>query len=56
MFEHDDVTRDYLVATLRSAYSRFYLRPGYILGRFRSIRSVSDFVWHVKMARATVMT
>ncbi|GAB4339452.1 MAG: radical SAM protein [Candidatus Abyssubacteria bacterium] len=56
MFEHDDVTREYLVATLRSAYSRFYLRPGYILRRFRSIKSMSDFIWHVKMARATVMT
>ena len=56
MFEHDDVTRPYLLATLKTAYQRFYLRPGYILRRFRSIRSVSDFIWHVKMAKATVLT
>ncbi len=56
MFEHDDVTREYLLSTLRSAYFRFYLRPAYIARRFRSIRSLSDFIWHVKMARVTVMT
>jgi radical SAM superfamily enzyme YgiQ (UPF0313 family) len=56
MFEHDDVTRQYLLSTLRSAYLRFYLRPGYILRRFRSIKSLSDFIWHVKMAKVTVMT
>jgi len=56
MFEHDDITREYLVSTLRSAYLRFYLRPSYILRRFRSIRSLSDFIWHVKMARVTLMT
>ena len=56
MFEHDDVTRQYLLSTLRSAYLRFYLRPGYILKRFRSIKSLSDFIWHVKMAKVTVMT
>jgi radical SAM superfamily enzyme YgiQ (UPF0313 family) len=56
MFEHDDVTRSYLLSTLRSAYFRFYLRPSYIARRFRSIRSLSDFIWHVKMARVTVMT
>jgi anaerobic magnesium-protoporphyrin IX monomethyl ester cyclase len=56
MFEHDDVTREYLHATLKSAYQKFYLRPGYVLKRFRSIQSVSDFVWHVKMAKATVLT
>jgi radical SAM superfamily enzyme YgiQ (UPF0313 family) len=56
MFEHDDVTREYLVSTLRSAYLRFYVRASYILRRFRSIRSLSDFVWHVKMAKVTLMT
>lgn len=56
MFEHDDVTREYLSSTLRWAYLRFYLRPSYILRRFRSIRSLSDFIWHVKMAKATVIT
>jgi radical SAM superfamily enzyme YgiQ (UPF0313 family) len=52
MFEHDDVTREYLLATLKSAYQKFYLRPGFILRRLGSIRSVSDFIWHVKMAKA----
>jgi radical SAM superfamily enzyme YgiQ (UPF0313 family) len=56
MFEHDDVTRRYLLSTLRSAYFRFYLRPAYIMKRFRSIKSLSDFIWHVKMAKVTVMT
>ncbi len=56
MFEHGDVTREHLVATLRSAYLRFYLRPGYILKRLRSIKSLSDFAWHIKMAKVTVMT
>ena len=56
MFEHDEVTRAHLVSTLRSAYLRFYLRPRYILQRFRSIKSLSDFIWHVKMAKVTVMT
>ncbi len=56
MFEHDDVTRERLVSTLRSAYLRFYLRPSYILRRFRSIKSLSDFIWHVKMAKVTIMT
>ena len=56
MFEHDDVTRAHLLATLRKAYLRFYLRPSYILRRFRSIKSLSDFIWHVKMAKVTVMT
>jgi radical SAM superfamily enzyme YgiQ (UPF0313 family) len=56
MFEHDDVTRAHLVSALKSAYLRFYLRPGYILRRFRSIKSVSDFIWHVKMAKVTVLT
>lgn len=56
MFEHGEVTRQYLFSTLRSAYFRFYLRPAYIVKRFRSIRSLSDFIWHVKMARVTVMT
>jgi radical SAM superfamily enzyme YgiQ (UPF0313 family) len=55
MFEHDDVTRDYLLETLKSAYQKFYLRPGYIFKRLRAIRSVSDFIWHVKMAKATVL-
>ncbi|UCD58316.1 MAG: B12-binding domain-containing radical SAM protein [Candidatus Hydrogenedentota bacterium] len=56
MFEHNDVTREYLVSTLRSAYLRFYLRPRYILKRCRSIKSLSDFIWHLKMAKVTVMT
>jgi radical SAM superfamily enzyme YgiQ (UPF0313 family) len=56
MFEHDDVTREYLTATLKAAYRKFYLRPEYIFRRFRSIRSLSDFAWHVKMAKATVLT
>jgi radical SAM superfamily enzyme YgiQ (UPF0313 family) len=55
MFVHDDVTREHLVATLRSAYRRFYLRPSYIARRFRSIRSLADLLWHVKMAKVTVM-
>ncbi len=56
MFEHGDVTREYLLSRLRSAYTQFYFRPGYIMRRLWSIRSLSDFIWHVKMARATVMT
>jgi radical SAM superfamily enzyme YgiQ (UPF0313 family) len=56
MFAHGDVTREYLASALRSAYARFYMRPGYIARRFRSIKSFSDFAWHVKMARATLMT
>jgi radical SAM superfamily enzyme YgiQ (UPF0313 family) len=56
MFEHGDITRKYLVSALKSAYARFYLRPGYIARRFRSIKSFSDFVWHVKMAMATLIT
>ncbi|RJP25869.1 MAG: radical SAM protein [Candidatus Abyssobacteria bacterium SURF_5] len=56
MFEHGDVTREYLQETLKSAYQRFYLRPGYILKRLHSVRSISDFLWHVKMAKATVLT
>jgi radical SAM superfamily enzyme YgiQ (UPF0313 family) len=56
MFEHDEVTRAHLVSTLRTAYLRFYLRPRYVLQRFRSIKSLSDFIWHVKMAKVTVMT
>jgi len=56
MFEHGDVTRAHLVSTLKSAYRRFYLRPAYILKRFRSIKSLSDFLWHVKMAKVTIMT
>lgn len=55
MFEHDNVTREYLVSTLRSAYLRFYVRPAYIVKRFRSLKSLSDFIWHVKMAKATVI-
>jgi radical SAM superfamily enzyme YgiQ (UPF0313 family) len=56
MFEHDDVTRRHLVSTLKSAYLRFYLRPSYILRRFGSIKSLSDFIWHVRMAKVTVLT
>ena len=56
MFEHDDVTRAHLVSTLKSAYLRFYLRPSYILRRFGSIKSLSDFIWHVRMAKVTVLT
>ncbi|MBI5116773.1 cobalamin B12-binding domain-containing protein [Candidatus Poribacteria bacterium] len=56
MFEHGDITREYLASALRSAYARFYVRPAYIARRFRSIKSLSDFAWHVKMARATLMT
>jgi radical SAM superfamily enzyme YgiQ (UPF0313 family) len=56
MFEHDDITRERLIATLRNAYLRFYLRPGYMLRRFRSLKSLSDLVWHIKMAKVTLMT
>ncbi|MBI4831651.1 MAG: radical SAM protein [Candidatus Lindowbacteria bacterium] len=56
MFAHDDVTREYLVSALRSAYLRFYARPGYIARRFRSIKNLSDLAWHIKMARVTLMT
>jgi radical SAM superfamily enzyme YgiQ (UPF0313 family) len=56
MFEHDDVTRKRLLSALKRAYLRFYLRPGYILRRFGSIKSLSDFIWHVKMAKVTLIT
>ena len=55
MFELDDVTRAHLVSTLRNAYLRFYLRPSYIMRRMRSLRSPSDLLWHIKMAKVTIM-
>ena len=56
MFERGNVTRAHLISTLRNAYLRFYLRPSYVARRLRSIKSLSDLIWHIKMARVTVMT
>ena len=56
MFEHGDVTRKRLLKTLKRAYLRFYLRPGYIARRLGSIKSPSDLLWHIKMAKVTLMT
>ena len=37
-----------LKAMLKKAFRRFYLRPGYILGRLKRIRSLADIKRNIK--------
>jgi len=38
----ENLSRDELITMLHRGYKEFYLRPGYILGRLKRVRSLSD--------------
>ncbi|MFC1631920.1 B12-binding domain-containing radical SAM protein [Candidatus Omnitrophota bacterium] len=45
---------DELMHILETAYSRFYLRPGYILKRLSKIRTPNEFLRHLRMGRKVI--
>lgn len=51
VFSGNGLSRREIIGLFRSAYRRFYLRPGYVLRRFLEIRSFGDLCLLIKQGR-----
>jgi radical SAM superfamily enzyme YgiQ (UPF0313 family) len=50
-FTSGGLTRTELDHLLGRAYRKFYLRPGYVWNRLRSVSSLRDLLWNAKLAK-----